>query len=256
MAYDISWNVVLFLDYLDQLDVSDGALDDLAAWIPGLKTDLPPNVWVVLSTLPIDRNKDLLRQAKLYMGDDSFVEVKLIYLPDEGVSRTAFGTMMELRASREVIVPNRRYSIVTSCSVDCSPFLFCCVVLGNCLIPIATCCWSWFEPIRPMRLPSLYRWLWMSSPRCVIVRDHNFFYTHWCILQWLSYADPASTMDSLFTLTTEGAVGVTHLILEKRCIRRRCLWVWCLSEKELEDILSCQEDVLVDVYEWWSPNCI
>ena len=140
MAYDISWNVVLFLDYLDQLDVSDGALDDLAAWIPGLKTDLPPNVWVVLSTLPIVRNKDLLRQAKRYLEDDSFVEVKLIYLPDEGVSRTAFGTMMELRASREVIVPNRRYSIVTSCSGDCSPFLFCCVVLGNCLIPIATCC--------------------------------------------------------------------------------------------------------------------
>ena len=136
----ISRNVVLFLDSLDQLDVADGALDDLAVWIPGLKTDLPPNVRVVLSTLPNDRNKQLLRQAKLYMGDDSFVEVKLIYLPDEGVSRTAFGTMMELRASREVIVPNRRYSIVTSCSGDCSPFLFCCVVLGNCLIPIATCC--------------------------------------------------------------------------------------------------------------------
>ena len=83
---DISRNVVLFLDSLDQLDVSDGALDDLAAWIPGLKTDLPPNVWVVLSTLPIVRNKDLLRQAKLYMGDDSFVEVKPIDLTDEGVA--------------------------------------------------------------------------------------------------------------------------------------------------------------------------
>ena len=108
MAYDISWNVVLFLDYLDQLDVSDGALDDLAAWIPGLKTDLPANVRVVLSTLPNDRNKQMLRQAKLYMGDDSFVEVKPIDLKDEGVSRTAFGTMMELRASREGHCPQQK----------------------------------------------------------------------------------------------------------------------------------------------------
>ena len=48
------------------------------------------------------------------MGDDSFVEVKPIDLTDEGMTRTAFRAMMELRTSGEVIVPNIRYPIVTS----------------------------------------------------------------------------------------------------------------------------------------------
>ena len=52
----------------------------------------------------------------------------------------------------------------------------------------------------------------MSSPRCVIVRVHNFFYTYWCILQWPSYADPASTVDSLVSAAREGVVGLIHLI--------------------------------------------
>ena len=75
-------------------------------WIFRLKTDLP------LTTS--NRNKHLLLQAKLYMGDDSFVEVKPIDITDEGMTRTAFRAMMELRTSGEVIVPNIRYPIVTS----------------------------------------------------------------------------------------------------------------------------------------------
>ena len=106
------------------------------------------------------------------MGDGSFVEVKPIDLTDEGVARTAFGAMMELG---QVIVPNKRYTFVTPCNVsDASPI---CVQL-----------------------------LWISLSRCAIVRD--FFHTLSCILQWPSYADPASTVDSLVSVARIGVVSV------------------------------------------------
>jgi hypothetical protein len=44
--------LVIVLDSIDQLTLANMALDNLDAWIPGLRSTLPHNVRVVISTLP------------------------------------------------------------------------------------------------------------------------------------------------------------------------------------------------------------
>jgi hypothetical protein len=44
--------LVIVLDSIDQLTLANMALDNLDAWIPGLRSTLPENVRVVISTLP------------------------------------------------------------------------------------------------------------------------------------------------------------------------------------------------------------
>ena len=98
----------------------------------------------------------------------------------------------------------------------------------------------------------------MSSPRCAIVRVHNFFYTHWCILQWPSYADPASIVDCPVSAARDGVVGVIHFIFcNLEMIHGKMLVSVVLallvaskkrlSEKELKVVVFCQDVVLDDV---------
>ena len=56
--------LVIVLDSIDQLSLSNRALDDLGSWLPGLKHPLPPHVRLIVSTLPKDREKKLLADFK------------------------------------------------------------------------------------------------------------------------------------------------------------------------------------------------
>jgi hypothetical protein len=210
----------LILDSIDQLSTDYGALDALADWLPGLKQDLPSNLRVIYSTLEEDKGKKLLTQFKMAMTDA--LPGNIISVPPIAMESNTLDYFVSCFPEEGIQFPTKRVL-----SPEVKQDLMAC--MANNPTPL-------FAKI------------------CLDI-----------FLKWPSYTK-SSDREALIRTTADGN-GVRGLVnwiftqLEDRHGRkfvRAALGLMTgakdgLSEGELEDILSCDDEVLDDTYEWWTP---
>ena len=210
----------LILDSIDQLSTDYGALDSLSEWLPGLKHDLPSNVRVIYSTLEEDKGRKLLPQFRAAMTDA--LPGNFIGVPPIAMETNTLDYFVSCFPEEGIQFPTRRVL-----SYEVKQDLMACMACNPTPL-FAKICLDIF-------------------------------------LKWPSYTK-ASDREALIRTTADGN-GVRGLVnwiftqLEERHGRkfvRAALGLMTgakdgLSENELEDILSCDDEVLDDTYEWWTP---
>ena len=216
--------LVIVLDSIDQLSLSNRALDDLGSWLPGLKHPLPPHVRLIVSTLPKDREKELLADLEKYKSRSSricFVEAASLDLSRKADAEKAITDMVSCRPARGNIVPVKEALSAAHREI----------VLNACLA-------------RGQQLTPLLLTL-MLDIAC----------------SWPSYVDISKTVGlrnssgvrSLVNLIFDELEATHGKLLIQRMLGLITLAKDGLSEVELEDLLSLQDDLLDSVYEWWTP---
>ena len=222
--------LAIVLDSIDQLTNNNCALDDLGAWLPGFEHQLPPFVKVIISTLPVEKGRHLLSSMRR-IGEDigvKFVEAAALGLTTDGEraidamvrSRLAHGTILPLKCS---LASRHQRAVLDLCAVQATPLFLTLMLDIACKWPSYACAADTLHMLQSRLLQGEREGV--SGVRVLI--NHLFDElegTHGKLL--------VSRMLGLLTLAREG-----------------------LSEAELEDLLSMpdNDDVLNDVFEWWTP---
>ncbi|KAL5016270.1 hypothetical protein ScPMuIL_005859 [Solemya velum] len=190
--------LVLILDSLDQLDVSDGAHQ--LAWIP---RKLPPNVKLVVSTLP-ESMYEILPKLKTIVADKTnFLSVPV--LPDSDVTVIVDKWLL---SRQRALTSSQRTKLLAS--------------FQRCPLPLF------------LKLSFDEASLWKSySPESITVLQ-------------------TTVRESILHMFTK--IETLHgNTLVSRALGYLTISQSGLTEAELEDILSCDDDVLNDVYMYWTP---
>lgn len=218
--------VVIIMDSIDQLSTRFRALDDLGDWITGLRTNLPPNVKIILSSLPSERGRLLLESFQRF-GVQSIEVNQWGNQSDLKVIKEAINSMISSHPPFGTVLPVRRHLIPRYES-------FVLDVLST-------------RDSSPLFLTLLLE----------------------IVQQWPSYADDEnSTTELKKALMQCDGDDISCLInlifsnienIHGRQLVRRVLGLLCaakdgLSESELDDLISCDDDVLDDVFEWWTTG--
>lgn len=220
--------LVVILDGLDELHDSNRALDDIGQWCPGVRNPLPPHVKLVITSLSQIKGKSLQSkinfrgrhgkdtQAKL----DLFIEIDSFPMTDEISVQNQFKRILNCRPASGEIVSVKH-------------------VLSQ---------------------PHL---AYISK----ILVEHPSAFSAMLLLdiaaKWPSYYNDEVEVLSM-TVAQHGSDGLVHLLLQEledqhgRLLVEAVLCVLTLSAdglslSEMEDLVSTIDDVLDDVFEWWTP---
>eukprot|EP01041_Mallomonas_annulata_P007076 gene7076-14390_t len=210
--------VVLFLDSIDQLSVLFKALDKVSGWIPGLEFNLPVHCRVVISTLPTELGRDLVGQLRHVQGAVQFEEVSAL---SSDCIHEAITEMFNCIPPKGTLIPTKR--ILTDTNKDLLVRLF-------------------EENPSPLFL--------------TVAMD--------IVSKWPSYLTPEQTAVPLLEAAKSGVRGLINMIFSQlddthgKLLVDKVLGAITasregMSRSELEDLVSCDDVVLDDIFEWWTP---
>ena len=213
--------IILVLDSIDQLTNQDRALNGLANWIPGLTSALEENVRVVLSTLPSDKGIDLVSQfhkcgvniVTALPFDTSDRPAVVEGLKIMTDNRPSTGTIMPLH---RVLSPKTEEIMVNITKVDSSP-LFISILLDT------VCAWPSYCDIDTNGKELME----VAETKGQVKGLIDLMFGQ---LEQKHGKKLVSALLGIITLAREG-----------------------VSENEAEDIISTMDEVLSDIFEWWTP---
>eukprot|EP01038_Epipyxis_sp_PR26KG_P004550 gene4550-6422_t len=248
--------IILFLDSIDQLSSEYAALDNIAAWLPGIKSRLPSHVRVVVSTLPETNNKRLLTQ----MTRNILPESSAVSTPNVSGSNGASDNAPILGKSRSL-----RF-VRSSNIVEITPIKFegdenmKSMILNKIMDSL---------PTEGVSVPTR-RILRKEYENLLIELTHNHptpLFTQilaGIVSKWNSFSDHETNILNVKKASEKGVQGLIFMIFDELENKHGSLFVTTalslitlsregISEKELDDIISCDDYLLDDVYEWWTP---
>jgi WD40 repeat protein len=229
---DGSKPLVLFLDSLDQLSPMYNGLDDIGNWCPGFVSPLPSNVRVVLSTLTHFPPKwPIVAKLRSLLSADLAADACFLSIPD--LSLHSVGSALDEMAKgiepQGTIVPTQRRLSEAGKSFLADLFV---------LYP---------SPLfLSIALREVARWPSYEETDEAFCRFRDR-------IVGVSGGSSQAAIKAVIQGMFHRLEDVHGKLLVSRMMAILCASREGLSALEIEDILSMDDELLDDVFEWWEP---